>query len=73
MAVFACTLKRNQRGCKKGCTLKCCLVFRFRVQNSMEKAEAHFASTLMTFPFRNSNRMLLFLFTVPFSTISDQI
>ena len=43
----------------------------FRVQSGMKKAEAHLASTLISFPFLNSNVMLPSRFTVPFSSSSD--
>ena len=68
MVVFVCTLKRKRLGVQKRVHSE---TEHFRVRSSMKKAEAHLASTLISFPFLNSNVMLPSRFTVPFSSSSD--
>lgn len=68
MVVCFCTLKRKRLGVQKRVHSE---TEHFRVQSGMKKAEAHLASTLISFPFLNSNVMLPSRFTVPFSSSSD--
>ena len=68
MVIFVCTLKRKRLGVQKRVHSE---TEHFRVRNGMKKAEAHLASTLISFPFLNSNVMLPSRFTVPFSSSSD--
>ena len=68
VGIFTCTLKRKRLGVQK---LVHSETEHFRVRSGMKKAEAHLASTLISFPFLNSNVMLLSRFTVPFSSSSD--
>lgn len=68
MGIFACTLKRKRLGVQKRVHSE---TEHFRVRSGMKKAEAHLASTLISFPFLNSNVMLPSRFTVPFSSSSD--
>ena len=68
MGIFACTLKRKRLGVQKRVHSE---TEHFRVRSGMKKAEAHLASTLISFPFLNSNATLPSRFTVPFSSSSD--
>ena len=68
MVIFVCTLKRKRLGVQKRVHSE---TEHFRVRSGMKKAEAHLASTLISFPFLNSNVMLPSRFTVPFSSSSD--
>lgn len=68
MVAFVCTLKRERLGVQKRVHSE---TEHFRVRSGMKKAEAHLASTLISFPFLNSNVMLPSRFTVPFSSSSD--
>ena len=68
MVVCFCTLKRKRLGVQKRVHSE---TEHFRVRSGMKKAEAHLASTLISFPFLNSNVMLPSRFTVPFSSSSD--
>ena len=68
MVAFACALKRKRQGVQKRVHSE---TEHFRVRSGMKKAETHLASTLISFPFLNSNATLPSRFTVPFSSSSD--